>query len=97
MRYTLSYTVKRCLTSREFFLWTLKGFFRDLISDKILVADVKHPIDMDGSFNKKVLYCYNCGAGVRDVKYCSGCGSRLKWVGQGGVRIGVRSRKLPRR
>lgn len=40
---------------------------------------VKHPIDMDGKPNKKVYYCFSCGANVKDQKFCHNCGKKLIW------------------
>ena len=43
------------------------------------IANVLHPIDKDGKYNRKVCYCYLCGRYVKDFKYCPGCGARLNW------------------
>ena len=45
-------------------------------------SKVKHPIDSEGNLNKRHSYCCKCGAGVKNQKYCHGCGKRLIWPEQ---------------
>lgn len=42
-------------------------------------AEVRHPTDLGGKPNHKHSYCYSCGTGVKNQKYCGGCGKKLKW------------------
>lgn len=42
------------------------------------VVDVRCSIDSEGKYTKYT-YCYGCGAGVRNQKYCCQCGRKLNW------------------
>ena len=46
---------------------------------KQIPLEVKHPIDINGKYNKLVTYCYSCGNIIKNMKYCSNCGQKLKW------------------
>jgi len=44
------------------------------------VSFVCHPLNSDCKICRKHSYCYTCGAGVKNQKYCGDCGSRLMWA-----------------
>lgn len=51
----------------------------DLLDAQWPVSLVKCSIDSTGKFNRSRTYCYHCGKGVRDQKFCHGCGYKLDW------------------
>ena len=47
--------------------------------EKERLVGVRHPIDSECKINRKHSYCYSCGAGVKNQKYCHNCGGKLDW------------------
>ena len=54
----------------------LQERIKELEAEKI--SEVRCSIDSKGKFTK-YLYCYACGTGVRNQKYCHTCGRKLHW------------------
>ena len=53
---------------------------KDLESESEHITEVRHPTDLSGKIeNRKYTYCYHCGTGVKNQKYCHGCGYKLDW------------------
>ena len=77
--------IEQFKTSREFALTDensrMEKFYDVAIKalEKQIPMNVKHPIDINGQYNKLVTYCYSCGRNIKDMKYCPNCGQRLGW------------------
>ncbi|MFX1516891.1 MAG: hypothetical protein ACFFC6_11305 [Promethearchaeota archaeon] len=42
-------------------------------------SEARHPINANNQPNRKVWYCYQCGAYIKNQKFCHKCGRELIW------------------